>query len=310
MLILAGVDEAGLGPTLGPLVTASAALTAPDGWNYDTPWERLTETVGRIPSRSASTLAVADSKLVYRHGGARLLEATVSAFSLLANQSRRPPISISSEAGESPPHPCYRNCLDSFSLAAGMGETNAAAERLEKELERARARASHLEAAVLFEPSLNRRFEIGLNKHQALLRETGRQLVNLAEKFPRTPMLITVDKQGGRNDYLPFLSGIFPGAWLDALETGANISRYLVRRGEGNMEIRFQAKADRDAFAVALASMTAKYVREEFMTGLNAWFGKLIPGIGPTAGYPRDAIRWLNEARALPCRLDLLVRKR
>jgi ribonuclease HII len=47
---------------------------------------------------------------------------------------------------------------------------------------------------------------------------------------------------------------------------------------------------------VALASMTAKYVRELAMRAFNAHWGRLAPGVAPTAGYPVDAGRWRREA--------------
>ncbi|MDR3078295.1 MAG: hypothetical protein LBV15_05995, partial [Planctomycetota bacterium] len=79
------------------------------------------------------------------------------------------------------------------------------------------------------------------------------------------------------------------------------------------VEVRFQAKADRDAFAAALASLAAKYARERFLLGLNAWFGQRLPGLKPTAGYPQDAKRWLAEASRSglgELRVDLITRDR
>jgi hypothetical protein len=49
---------------------------------------------------------------------------------------------------------------------------------------------------------------------------------------------------------------------------------------------------------VALASMTAKYVRELAMHAFNAFWSSRLPGLRPTAGYPTDALRWRHDAAA------------
>ena len=49
---------------------------------------------------------------------------------------------------------------------------------------------------------------------------------------------------------------------------------------------------------VALASMTAKYVRELAMAAFNAHWTTLAPELRPTAGYPLDARRWRGDAAA------------
>jgi ribonuclease HII len=49
---------------------------------------------------------------------------------------------------------------------------------------------------------------------------------------------------------------------------------------------------------VALASMTAKYLRELCMRAFNAFWGERAAGLEPTAGYPVDAHRWRRDAAA------------
>jgi hypothetical protein len=257
-------------------------------------------------------LTVADSKIAYQYGGLAILELAVGAFSRLANDKFNPLISVSGETDDPPAHACYRHACRKFPITCGKNELETIADTLANALDMAGAKVAHLESAVLFEPSLNRRFAAGLNKNQALLKETGRHLRRLAERFANHPLLVMVDKQGGRNDYLPLLSEIFPGVWLDTLIAGDAISRYRLRREGTPIEICFQAKADQDAFCVSLASMAAKYVRERYIAGLNAWFGRRIPGIRPTAGYPLDAARWLADVASAGSswNLESLLRER
>ena len=311
-MILAGVDEAGLGPKLGPLVTASAALIVPEGWRPETPWDCLGDAVGPGGARDVR-LAVGDSKVVYKTSGMHGLEKTLAAVVYAATRGLQFPLVDIGRRVNLAIHPCYSGEVSPFPLYSSQQESMTTAQPLEEALGKAGAEVAHLGVKILFEPELNDRFDSGLNKNQALLMETGRHLVDLTKKFPNQEVLVCVDKQGGRNDYLPFLSSLFPGAWIDVLAMGGADSAYRLRRQEGHVTIRFTAKADRHSFTTALASMAAKYARERAMAEFNAWFGKHYPTLTPTAGYPEDAKRWLREAVALGIsqqELDTIVRKR
>ena len=90
MGILAGIDEAGYGPHLGPLVVAAAAFEF-DAAPLPDPdlWQSLAPHVTKQPSRHAAGVVICDSKVAYTSGG-RLatLERTVLGF--LAAAGRRP----------------------------------------------------------------------------------------------------------------------------------------------------------------------------------------------------------------------------
>ena len=76
---LAGVDEAGLGPILGPLAVAGASMSGPPGVD---PWTALSDVVTRHETpKDHRRVRVADSKVVKQgpKGMARL-ETTVLAF--------------------------------------------------------------------------------------------------------------------------------------------------------------------------------------------------------------------------------------
>lgn len=313
MIVLAGIDEAGLGPTLGPLATACAALLAPASWRPDSPWVELSSAFCREWRKRETRAGVSDSKVLYRRGGMAALELTVGAFSLLAGGCACPTVDFPGVDDDSlAPHPCYSRSLAPFPAHNEAERIALAAQSARLALKEAGAGAAHLGVSLLFEPALNRRFAEGMNKNEALLAETGRHLVRLSTLFPEQPILAVVDKQGGRNDYLPFLTRLFPGVWPEEVSAGAETSVYRLHRKNAPMEIRFQAKADRDSFATALASMAAKYARERAMTELNAWFRERLPGLKDTAGYPQDAARWLAAVRGsgVDRLVELLVRLR
>ena len=121
--------------------------------------------------------------------------------------------------------------------------------------------------------------------------------------------LVVADKHGGRNRYEPLLSEAFDGTNVHIVAEGAERSIYRIGRGE----LRFQPRAEEHG-PVALASMTAKYLRELAMHQFNAFWREHLPGIKPTQGYPLDAKRFRAEIadaqRKLEMTDDVLWRER
>jgi hypothetical protein len=63
--------------------------------------------------------------------------------------------------------------------------------------------------------------------------------------------------------------------------------------------IHFRPEAEDAHLPVALASMTAKLVRELAMARFNRYWCLRMPELKPTAGYTLDARRWLEEANGV-----------
>ena len=72
-----GIDEAGYGPSLGPLVQAAIALRLPDG--DPAGWGTLKGTVRRCSEKADGRLLIDDSKKVYTKGGLEALEREATA---------------------------------------------------------------------------------------------------------------------------------------------------------------------------------------------------------------------------------------
>ena len=79
---------------------------------------------------------------------------------------------------------------------------------------------------------------------------------------------------------------------------------YEVRHGGRRIEFRFQPKGERH-LPTALASMTAKYLRELAMRPFNAFWQRHIPDLKATAGYPTDAHRFFSDIRPARRRLKI-----
>ncbi|UCF14282.1 MAG: hypothetical protein JSW59_12780, partial [Phycisphaerales bacterium] len=80
MAILVGIDEAGFGPILGPLVVSSSALSLPHDLLKADLWQVLRKSLSKTRKRLAGRLLVADSKKAYSKSiGIKHLERTVLA---------------------------------------------------------------------------------------------------------------------------------------------------------------------------------------------------------------------------------------
>lgn len=320
-LLLAGIDEAGLGPLLGSLAIGYSLLEVPA--EEPEPWKRLRGTVARTPGAQAR-MVVADSKLVFQRTerGARRLETTVLAF--LAQRAGGAGLSGDPRRflfGGLAPEPRWRELpwkdeLPELPCDVSRDALELSVALLAKAL--ARARIAVLDAGVRLVPAgeLNASFEETGNKATSVWSRVLEVLRHVWERRTRAPLRTTVDMLGGRRHYGSLLGRAFPEAnvTLVAETTGRSAYALAARDGSGTMQLEFRVKADRRSFEVALASCFAKYARELEMRALNAHFARFQPELAPTAGYRGDGARWLSEAGAALAKSglprELLIRTR
>ena len=82
MALLVGIDEAGYGPLLGPLVVSAVALEVPEGLLRADLWDVLGKAVSAQKRGLAGRLLIADSKKAYnRKKGIDPLRRSISASS-------------------------------------------------------------------------------------------------------------------------------------------------------------------------------------------------------------------------------------
>src|SRR3954467_15866772 len=84
-MILAGIDEAGYGPLLGPLVVGCCAfeLDADPAGELPCLWKLLKKVIGKTRSKTGRRIHINDSKLVYQPGPEGLKELEKGILTLL-----------------------------------------------------------------------------------------------------------------------------------------------------------------------------------------------------------------------------------
>ena len=339
-MILAGFDEAGYGPKLGPLLVAWTAFRVPDellprprGAKAFCLWKALKSAVRKAPSGPATKVWVADSKLVKpKKDGMSLLELGALSFLDLAPFPTTLGVlleKVGSSVARYDVGPWYGG-LEAVKVPtwSWSGEVATRTARVRAALAETGIEFLGANACALPEWEFNAGLTVPgplvaedpdlaeSNKADVMQREAFAPLLReLRRRFPGERIEIVADKHGGRNFYGALLDRIFPGAEIRSLGEGDRSSLYEVETREGPFSIRFEPEADSRHFTVALASMICKYLRELFMERLNAYFlDRVDRELRPTAGYPGDAERFLEAiGPALPrlgIQRELLVRQR
>lgn len=260
-----GTDEAGYGPLLGPLVIAATLFEAP---------------CSRSEIRADG---VGDSKVVYtRRGRAGLGRVLAPCF---GGELRLSSL-LESHSVRGDPRCDYPWYGDAVQPIDNPGEP----------LEGFRA--------LRFNPVCERDFNAGCardgSKGTVLFRETMRVMQAVLETVPPDADVdVMCDRHGGRRRYADLLMAELGPSNLLTERESTQVSSYRLQIGPRSLRIRFQTKADANDAPVALASMTAKFIRELFMETLNDFFVGRQDGLRRTAGYAVDGRRFLNEIRPL-----------
>lgn len=307
-----GVDEAGLGPLLGPLTIGFGVFRVPDP-GVDL-WSALESAVSRTPDRGDATrIVVADSKVVFDRTprGETRLETCALSFLALAAASRRAPSNAIELLDRMPAalrgegrlfrEPWIPFLPERLPLFTGAEELARAVKLL---VDAARAQEVEIVAAgsrVVPVAELNSSFARTENKGRTHWDLCAGILRLLWNDHARDGLDLLVDRHGGRMRYGPLLREAFPEATVASILEERSRSAYRLREsdpsGGRRMRIVFAERAESAWLPVALASCLAKHARETCMRGFNAYFRSLQPGLRATAGYVSDGRRWLEEAR-------------
>ena len=301
MTILVGVDEAGYGPNLGPLVVAASVWRIDADDDSDDAAARLARAGADIATAAAlRTAPWGDSKKLHTSGaGLAGLERGVLASIAALDRGTVPPdgSALARLLGiddSDAPREWPRFGARPLPVDAATGAVERLRDAIAGALPRHGVTLEGLAARVVHPARFNRLLDAGLNKSDILSRESLELAAGLRAARGGDRAIVWCDRHGGRKTYAPLVGRHFESVLVRALEECPARSRYAIAEGPGT-EIEFTVGGE-ERVPVALASMTAKYVRELAMLAFNDHWGALLPGMAPTAGYPVDARRWLAAA--------------
>jgi hypothetical protein len=324
-MIYAGIDEAGYGPVLGPLVVARSVfrLDGVDGCGEpQSLWKTMKSVVCRSSGDRRGRIAVGDSKTLYSASqGLKNLERGVLPF---LHASGTQPGSLddllsaaSSDTltGEAP-GPWYGDPegRPKIPVSADREDLEACTARLFRFRANKGVRLDDLGAAVVFEERFNRIVERAGSKSACVWEPVAEHLRSIWEQYAGLSPFVAVDQLGGRKDYRGLLATSLPWADVVAADAADGLPEYIVSDGDRKMRVVFRARCEQAHLPVAMASMFSKYVRELLMLRFRAYWLELAPDVRPTYGYQPDGSRFVAEiaptVERLGIRREALVRSR
>ncbi len=320
MAILAGIDEAGYGPLLGPLVVTGVAFRMPDTAAETSLWEVLKGSVTRRASTKDLRLPILDSKKLYAtRAGLGALERT--ALVMLRTCGRRPvtlrkllKLVVPRVLDELACYPWYGVFDAALPLRCSDGEIATRANAVGRDMAAQGVRLTGVFCEPLLEGHYNRLVGCVRNKAAVALGQVLRVVQCILSRAGGEPVSIHVDRQGGRTHYRAPLMTAFPTFALRIVEENETRSAYELVGDTACHRLDFVTEGEDRHLPVALASIYSKYLRELFMKAFNDFWGRQVTGLKPTAGYYTDGQRFLREiagaVEALHIDPNLLIRTR
>jgi ribonuclease HII len=302
MVVLVGIDEAGFGPILGPLVVSSSVFLVSDHLLKADLWQVLRKSVANKRKRLAGRLLIADSKKVYSKSlGIKHLERTV--LSILKSLGTEPatlgellnllcPECMNRLSG----YPWHRDLEDRKILINDPDKTIASL-ALADDMAANGIKLLELRSSCLDVAHYNRMMSCVRNKASVLFTAASQLIKNAFDSWVNAEYEIIVDKLGGRIRYRDNLLRSFPDMELRILCESLQRSSYELQAHGKCMRLHFMVDADERFLPVSLASMISKYLRELLIENINRFFIGFNSNLRPTAGYWKDGLRFVQDLK-------------
>jgi ribonuclease HII len=311
MTFVIGIDEAGYGPNLGPIVVGGTLWQVADSGTSN---ERSNGgfTGGREFGAASDPLSgtFADSKKLYSQGsGLGRIEQPILALlgcvdSTAKNRNRAVDLFATltgQQAAFFEKEPGYYWHDINVPQSCAWEEVLVLEKQIRQKLADHQTQCLSLASTMVFPQAWNDGLIREGNKASFLSALSCRlvdrllKIIDATEADDTERVLVYCDKHGGRNHYAAILQHEMDCGFVTVLSESANQSTYSWQDESGRaIEITFTAKGESQT-PVAVASMVAKYLRELAMAGWNRFWQREIPELQPTAGYPQDAKRFRRD---------------
>lgn len=302
MVVLVGIDEAGFGPILGPLIVSSSTFSLPHNLLTSDLWQVLRKSINDRRKHLAGRLLISDSKKAYsRSSGIKHLQRTV--LTVLKYLNKEPSTltelvellcpSCLDRLGD---YPWYRDITD-YSLSVDIADSKVASAVLADDLASNGIDLLDLKSCCLDVEYYNKMAEAVKNKANILFSATCSLIKSAYDKFAGDDLQIIVDRQGGRVHYRKSLQRMFGDMELKVLRESPATSSYELQADGKAMRIHFIVGADGRFLPVSLASMVSKYLRELLVDNINRYFIGFSDSLKPTAGYWKDGLRFIEDVK-------------
>jgi ribonuclease HIII len=302
MALLVGIDEAGFGPILGPLVVSAVQFTIPDKLLKSDMWQLLSDSVSDSKKHLSGRLLIADSKKAYsRSAGIRHLQRTVLAS--LACLGEKPQtfdelltLLCPECKNRLADYPWYQGQLN-HSFNANKDDIAIAAKTLERDLNANRIKLLNINSFCFDVGYYNEIVGRVKNKSTMLFTAVCGLIQKAINNSNGRNLQIIIDRQGGRTHYTQPLRRMFSGLDLKVLKENDKLSSYELAGASKTIRLHFVVKADDNHLPAALASMTSKFLRELLIQRINTYFASHCAELKPTAGYWKDGSRFIEDLK-------------